>query len=274
MNVDHRPRGLLKAMRVTAFACSLTALPVLAQAVDLATRTGNELGVTVSGYKYTEPDKMSIKATKIGFDYSGTYAIDSEWPNRNQGWFVRGDLRFATGKGDYVSGLSGTLNNLPDWYYEIRGLIGTDFHFADYTLSPYAGLGYRYLFNDLRGVSSTGALGYRRESRYSTLPLGVTHKMNLANQTQLLTTVEYSYLIRGRQDSTLSDTNPATQDVSVTQRSGYGLRLGTMVRYPTWSVGPFLSLWHINESDRVGALLTTEPRNNTVEFGVKGVYHF
>ena len=272
MNVD-RSIGLLKAMTVTTLACCLTALPALAQSAELATKTGNEIGVTVSGYKYTEPGNMSIKATKFGFDYSGTYAIGSEWPNRSNGWFLRGDLRFATGKGDYSSGLSGTLNDRPDWYYEIRGLIGKDFHFGDYTLSPYAGLGYRYLFNDLRGVTSTGARGYRRESNYYTLPVGVTHKMNLANQAQLLTTVEYSYLIRGRQDSRLSDDSPGTPDVSNTQRSGYGLRLGAMVRFATWSVGPSLTWWRIKESDRANAGFF-EPRNNTYEFGVKGVYHF
>lgn len=272
MNVD-RSIGLLKAMTVTALAYCLTPLPALAQSAELATKTGNEIGVTVSRYKYTEPN-ASIKATKIGFDYSGTYAIVPEWPNRSNGWFVRGDMRFATGKGDYSSDLSGTLNDRPHWYYEIRGLIGKDFHFGDYTLSPYAGLGYRYLFNDLRGVTSTGARGYRRESNYYTLPVGVTHKINLANQAQLLTTVEYSYLIRGRQESRLSDVNPATQqDVSNTQRSGYGVRLGTMVRFATWSVGPSLILWRINESDRANAGLF-EPCNNTYELGVKGVYHF
>lgn len=275
MNVD-RSTGLLKAMTVTALACCLTPLPALVQSAELATKTGNEIGVTVSGYKYTEPN-ASIKATKIGFDYSGTYAIGSEWPNRSYGWFVRGDLRFATGKGDYSSGLSGTLNDRPDWYYEIRGLIGKDFDLGDYALSPYAGLGYRHLFNDLRGVTSTGTRGYRRESNYTTLPAGVTHKMNLANQAQLLTTVEYSYLIRGRQDSKLSEANSANLDVSNTQRSGYGLRLGTMVRFATWSVGPSLIWWRIKESDRANAGLiglVVEPRNNTYEFGVKGVYHF
>lgn len=269
MNVD-RSIGLLKTMTFAALAC--TALPALAQNAGLTTRTGNEVGVTVSDYKYTEPGIMAIKATKIGFEYSGTYALDSEWPNQSKGWFVRGDVRYATGKGNYSSGLSGTINDRPDWYYEIRGLIGKDFYFGDYTLSPYAGLGYRYLFNDLRGVTSTGGLGYRRESNYSTLPVGVTHRMNLANQSQLLTTVEYSYLIRGRQESKLSDSTPLLQDVGLKQRNGYGLRLGTMVQFDKWSVGPSLMLWRIKESDR--STLTLEPRNNTYELGVKGVYNF
>ena len=271
--MTNRSTALLKALPLTALACCLTALPALAQAADLATKTGNELGVTASSYKYNEPGNMSIKATKVGFDYTGTYAIDSEWPNHSKGWFVRADLRYATGKGDYSSGFSGTLTDRADWYYEIRGLIGKDFHFGDYTLSPYAGLGYRYLFNDLRGVSSTGARGYRRESNYTTLPIGVTHKIKLSNQAQLLSTVEYSYLARGRQDSTLSDAFAANQNISSTQRSGYGLRLGTMARFPAWSAGPYLNLWRVNESDRSNGTLIFEPRNNTYEFGVKLVYN-
>ena len=273
MNVD-RSIGIIEVMKITAFACLLTPLSTLAQGVGLATKTGNEIGVTVSDYKYTEPGNMSIKATKVGFDYSGTYAIGSEWPSRSTGWFLRGDLRYATGKGDYSSSISGTLDKRPDWYYEIRGLVGKDFAFGDYSLSPYAGLGHRYLFNDLRGLSSTGALGYRRKSNYTTLPVGVIHRTNLANQAQLLTTVEYSYLIRGRQDATLSDANPATPDFSGTQRRGYGLRLGAMLGFGTWSVGPSLILWRINESDKISTPAFSEPRNNTYELGVKAVYNF
>lgn len=273
MNLD-RPINSLKSAKVAAFACGFMLLPALAHAADLATKTGNDLGVTVSGYKYTEPGVMSVKATKVGFDYSGTYALGSEWPNRSKGWFVRADLRYVTGKADYNGGATGTLNNVPDWYYEARGLVGKDFHYSGYTLSPYAGLGFRYLFNDLRGTTSTGGSGYRREGHYTTLPLGVTHKMNLASQqAQLVTTFEYSYLLRGRQDSKLSDTGAALQDVSLAQRSGYGLRLGTMVRYPTWSIGPSLILWRVNESDRSAAAVI-EPHNNTYEFGVKAAYHF
>ena len=271
MNFD-RTTGLLKAITIVTSACCLMPLPATAQNADLATKTGNAIGVTVSNYKYEEPGLITLKANKIGFDYSGTYALDSEWPNQSKGWFLRTDVRYATGKVDYSSTLTGTAKNRPDWYYEIKGVIGKDFHFSDYTLSPYAGLGYRYLFNDLRGASSTGNLGYRRESTYTTAPIGVTHKMNLGGQTQLLTTVEYSYFARGRQKSRLSDFNPAVQDITNAQRNGYGFRLDSMVQFATWSVGPFVTLWRIKESDKVG--LAFEPSNNTTEVGVKAVYPF
>jgi hypothetical protein len=66
--VTKRSTDLLKAMPAAALACCLTAAPALAQNASLVTKTANELGVTASSYKYTEPGNMSIKATKIGFD--------------------------------------------------------------------------------------------------------------------------------------------------------------------------------------------------------------
>lgn len=293
MNAD-RSVGLLKiptALTVTALVCCplvLTPLAALAQNTGLATKMANEIGVTVSGYQYTEPGIMSIKATKIGFDYSGTYAITSEFPNRNDGWFVRGDVRYATGKGDYSSSTTGSLDDRIDWYYEVRGLVGKDFHFSNYALSPYAGLGYRHLFNDLRRVSSTSVPGYRRESNYTTLPLGVTHKMHLAHQARLLTTVEYSHLIRGRQNSKFSDIVGSNgiitaQDAENRQSSGYGLRLGVSYQKDQWSVGPFVHYWNIKKSDTVSVTRSVigpvtlhifEPANKTTEFGVKAVYSF
>lgn len=244
------------------------------QGKDLATKSAHEVGIAVSHYKYTEPDVLSIKGLKMSLDYSGTYAFDSYWPSRGGGWFLRGDLRYSRGKVDYNSGLSGSIDDRPDWYYEVKGLVGKDFYFSNYTLSPYIGLGYRHLYNDLRGVSTTGARGFRRESDYYTLPLGVTHRANLTSKSQLVTTIEYSYLIRGRQDSKLSDALPGIADVTLRQPSGYGVRVGTMLKFDTWSIGPTLTYWNIQRSDIGGTPPVVEPKNNTLDFGVRAAYHF
>lgn len=250
-----------------------------AQDNALATKTGQEIGVTLSDYKYSESG-VSVKAAKLGIDYTGTYAV-------SDGWFVQGELRYADGKAKYNG--TGTKTGLPDWYYEIRGLVGKDFSFGDYTLSPYAGLGYRYLFDDFRGTTSTGAAGYRRESNYYTLPIGVNHRTKLSNNAQVLTTIEYDYLIRGRQETKLSDAVgyngiTALQDASNPQHKGYGWRLSSMYQVDTWSIGPYLTLWHINDSDKVsvtgtvlgvtGTAQVWEPTNNTTEVGIKASYRF
>jgi hypothetical protein len=253
------------------FLC-LTVSSSFAQNKDLATQTGNEFGLLLSNYRYTEPGVMNLKATKIGFEYSGTYAIDPQWPNQNKGWFVKTELRYLTGQADYDSASTGSISNAPDWYYEARILGGKDFHLDGYVLSPYLGLGYRHLYNDIRGTSTTGNQGYRRESNYYTVPIGVSHKLNLANQKQLQTTIEYSYLIRGVQHSKLSDSNSLLPDITNTQRSGYGLRLSTMMRVDKWAIGPSLIYWRINQSESSNGYV--EPSNNTTEFGLKASYLF
>lgn len=100
-------------------------------------------------------------------------------------WFIRLDGRYANGDADYESSGTGSNDNLTDWYTEIRALFGTDYTLNDFVLAPYSGLGYRYLFNDLRGDSSSGAIGYRRESEYFYLPLGVIQRVALDEGSQL-----------------------------------------------------------------------------------------
>jgi hypothetical protein len=100
--------------------------------------------------------------------------------------------------------------------------------------------------------------------------------MSLSNQRQLLTTIEYDYLVKGVQNSKVSDATSGYADVLNTQRGGYGIRLASMMRFDKWSVGPTLIYWHINQSDTVtkNSLNYTEPQNNTVEVGLKAGYLF
>ena len=273
--------NLSPVIGTAAIACSCFAVSVSAQSNSLATRTGNEIGLAISSYQYDEPAD-SQKATQGGIAYAGRVAI------RN-GWFVRGELNYAYGKTDYSSTVTGNKNDNSNWYYEIRALAGKDVPLGNYNLSPYLGLAYRYLFNDLRGRTSTGALGYRRESEYYTLPVGVNHRINLGNNSQLCTTVEYDYLLRGRQRTRLSDVIgydgfTSASDLSNTQRHGYGWRLSSMYQSGTWSIGPYLTRWHVSDSDL--AISTTvrngvpsqrllwEPVNSTTEYGIKASYRF
>ncbi len=66
------------------------------------------------------------------------------------------------------------------------------------SLSPYAGLGYRYLYNDLRGTTSTGEAGYRRYSQYFYVPLGLSSRFNVSGKWSVSPTIEYDYFITGR----------------------------------------------------------------------------
>ena len=247
-----------------------------AQLNSLATTNEHRLGVSLIGYQYKEPGVMTLKAQKIGFDYAGTYSIASQWPNVDRRWFARTEISYAVGDADYSSPISGTVDNTENWYYEIRAMAGRDVDMGNYVLAPYAGLGFRYLYHDLRGISSTGARGYRRENRSESLFVGLTHKTQFSDQAQLHSTIEYMHLLKGTQKARLTDTAGTDPDITLDQDSGFGLRLSSMWRFDTWSIGPTLTYWNIKKSNtvRAGGSDWVEPKNTTTEIGLKAAYHF
>lgn len=266
------------------FFFAATCIPIATKAADtkttLGTVSGNQIGVSLSSYDYEEPSiNVSINATKIGIDYSKTISFGNNF-------FVKGDARFADGKGHYSG--SGKKTGT-DWYLETRALLGFDINIRSDVLSPFAGLGYRYLYNDLRGVTSTGSAGYRRESNYFYLPVGFSHHMAINGQARLKTTFEYDHLLSGRQYSKLSDTEgyngiSHAGNATNTQKSGYGLKLSMMYETATWSAGPYIDYWNISDSrnDTIAAtksginytVTVFEPKNRTTEIGIKFNYPF
>lgn len=248
----------------------------LPQDKALATAKENILGVSVSRYEYDEPGVMTVKAPKVGFDYSVTHVFPTLWPQVNTRRFVRGEFRYATaiGQADYSSPISGTLNNTNNWYVEARALFGSDLDMGSYVLAPYIGLGLRYLHHDLRGTTSAGQLGYRRDTSYTSASVGLTHKTRLNALSQLHSTVEYVHLLQGRHEAMFSDSGGV--DVKIDQKRGYGLRLSSLWRFDTWSIGPAVTYWDIDRACAVNSLGATvcEPKNTTTEIGLKLGYHF
>lgn len=247
--------------------------------VNIATQTGNTLGLTVSGYQYREPSlDVVINAPLVGIDYTGTYALGNDW-------FVRADARYAYGSAKYSG--SGTQSNIPYSYYDLRGLFGYDFSFSElggFVLAPYTGIGYRYLFDNQGEQTTSGANSYQRSSTYVYLPIGVTHRMQINDVHKLETAFEYDHLIQGTQVSHLSQASSYLSDVTNQQFRGYGLRLSSMYQFAEWSVGPYINYWNIQNStvatqtitvNRVSSRPTIyEPANNTIEAGIKVAYSF
>lgn len=233
--------------------------PVLAQNQDLATKTENTLGMSLVKYRYDEPGLMRLDANKLALSYSGTYVLGNSWPDPGATWFVRAEADYAVGPADYQS-QDTRLSNTPHSYTVLRGLVGKDFAMGGYVLAPYVGLGHRRLTNNL---------GYQRDSTYTTLPVGVAHKFKLADQSVLVSSVEYMHLLQGRQNVTLP-----LQSVSLAQKKGFGLRLSMMRRDKAWSMGPTLTYWNLGASEVGGAIPVFEPQNKTLELGLKGAYSF
>lgn len=252
----------------------LVAVTAVCAEPALKTQTGNDIGLSLSSYQYQEPDIMSLKGVKMGLDLH-VIKVSEDRDNL----IFRGELRYAFGTVDYNG--SGSVSGEPDWYIEARVLVGKDWLKSDAVFSPYTGFGYRYLFNDGRGITSTGAAGYRRESNYFYLPIGIIHRRAINDQARLESTLEYDYLLAGEQITSFSDTGLGYSDLTNNQSNGYGLKLSVMYLKNNWAIGPYMHYWNIGQSDTAlvyqngsPVLIGWEPENNTVEFGVKASQRF
>ena len=65
------------------------------------------------------------------------------------------------------------------------------------------------------------------------------------------------------------------------QHKGYGLKLSVMYQKKNSAIGPYVDYWNIAQSESVLVYKNcslygsgVEPKNNTIEFGVKASYQF
>jgi hypothetical protein len=260
------------AQSAITLAFTLATAATQAQGLSLNTREGFQLGAEVSSYGYQEVVNdvpfIDVKGNKLGLtaNYTGTFEDNA---------FVTLDLRYASGQVQYEG--SGTATGA-DHLTDIRMTGGVDLARQGYTLSPYTGMGHRALHNDIAGYTTTGASGYRRDSTYLYLPLGLSHRF-AALDGRIVTTLEYDYLIQGTQVSHLGDAG-GPGDISNLQRNGYGLRINLSYETRHWSTGAFYQQWNIarsEDSTAVGngwAVIGNEPQNTTREFGLAVKYLF
>jgi len=258
---------------VIAITALLTAAAAIAQPSPTAdprfTRPGWEIGAQAADYRYEEPEIAKLTGSRAGVVGAYTYTDQTHV-------FSKLEARISYGRLKYEG--SGTMNNVPDWIAEVRVLAGKDLPATDsLAFSPYLGFGYRFLFDDLRGYSDTGAAGYRRYSNYLYVPLGVTLRFRAGSQWTIAPNAEYDYFVHGTQKSMLSDIGVAgVGDVTNEQTVGYGYRGNLMFENAHWAFGPWLHYWKIKNSDVSCTTLFCgiEPENWTREWGAELRYRF
>lgn len=235
-----------------------------------------ELRPEISYIVYKEPEVMKEKGMMYGL--AGSYAYHNKM-------MLKGEAKGSWGEVDYSN--SGKIKNITDYMLEFRGLVGYDFPISNSsTFTPYIGLGYRYLNDDMSGkTSTTGALGYERESNYIYSPLGVAFIIDLGNKWSTVETIEYDLLWWGKQKSHLSDAVPGFNDPSNRQEKGYGLK-GSLTLQKKGEkidieVGPYIRYWNIKKSKietityyGVPIGYGWEPKNKSTEIGILGAIKF
>lgn len=220
---------------------------------------------------YDEPSVMEEKGMMYGVGTSYTYRKD---------YMFNVEARYSYGQVDYKN--SGTIDNIDDFVLEFRGLVGYDFsRYEGYGITPYVGIGYRYLNDDSSGMtSSTGARGYERESNYFYSPIGIELINPLNNNWSMGMILEYDYFWKGVQKSHISDAVSGFNDLENDQNEGYGLRASLRFekkgREVDFLIEPFVRYWNIEQSETEnitysGALwgYGWEPENNSTEIGIR-----
>jgi hypothetical protein len=263
-------RALIFIGMAAAFSAgtALAQVPAPTARGSLATKGGWEEGAQFARYRYEEPGLMWLKGDRSGI--SGAYTALGL-----QEVHVRLEARFSYGELEYQG--SGTLRGVPDYLFEMRALVGKDMRAGGVVWVPFVGLGYRSLYNDLRGTTSTGALGYRRLSRYWYVPMGLGLRLGIGAGLVLAPQVEYDAFTSGRQRSYLGDTGIGFNDVTNRQHHGRGYRAQLMLEGRRWAFGPWTHYWKVKDSDiqPIGlGFAGLEPANWTRESGVELRYRF
>ena len=252
----------LKKILILVAALSFVA-PAFAQKHSL------ELGTETSYIKYEEPGVM--KETGSMYGIVGSYTYRGPLVNLPK-CMLKVEGKTAWGWLDYTSPISGSMKDISDWLLEVRGLAGYDFSVKTFTITPYLGVGYRYLNDDSSGkYSSLGALGYERESNYIYSPVGLEITTDLKNNWLIGATAEYDIFWRGIQKSHFDWAGFPELVLENKQHQGYGLRGSVKVQKKGEKldliVEPYVRYWNIKQSEM--SLIGYEPKNNSTEVGLK-----
>lgn len=221
-------------------------------------------------------DIMSESGVMAGFVTQYSYHGDNKL-------MLRPELRFDWGSVDYKSpdNLTG-VNNIPDFLFETRILIGYDYYVetTPTVLTLYTGFGYRYLNDDGKGkVASDGGYLYERDSSYYYSPIGIEGLTDMGNGWFIGATAELDLLWRGVQKSHISQVPGYDNDPVSNQNSGLGFRFSLKAlkksKILDFSVEPFYRRWRIKKGtadslvyDGTPTFVAWEPKNDTEEIGV------
>ena len=242
-----------------------------------------DFGAEVYNYKYEEPGLMETEGVFYGFRLGftdHTWVSDSpQSPPADGGLMFRADGRLAFGQVDYEGGivdlntgnvLPYRMDNIDDWLFEGRLVLGNDWLRQSALHTVYAGIGYRYLNDD----SSFDPSGYERESNYLYIPVGYLFDGGHSAGWSLGFGAEFDLFLVGNQRSYLSDVSLAYSDVDNRQDSGYGYRACIKIQHKSkkgiFVIEPFIRYWDIDDSEFSVETFGTvyEPANETTEIGI------
>jgi hypothetical protein len=242
-----------------------------------------DIGPEVYHFKYKEHEVMEENGMFYGVSFGLTsrdwVASSRQTSNPDGGGMFRAEGRVAFGDVDYdgmlMDGTPYKASGIDDLAAEGRLLFGQDWLAFEALSTLYAGVGYRYLNDNL----APDPAGYERESNYLYIPLGYNFDGGQAVGWSFGFGAEFDVFLLGRQESHLSDLGPLLVDVDNDQDSGYGYRASIRLKHKSsdviFTIEPFFRFWDIDESDLDDTYHTfVEPANETTEYGIQLIWVF
>ena len=245
-----------------ALACGLAGLALAPDAWAQSAPGGLRLGLSAGYTHYSEP-QMQLAGAHLG--------LHLRWaqPRGLENWAF--EAHALLGAPDYSSPVSGTIDRRPTVQTAWRALYGKPVG-TEPAARFEAGLEWQAYYNDLRGTTSRGDVGYERE-RYGLWAV-VAYQAPVAGaqawgaQSWRL---EAAVLLQGWAVSRLSQVSTVYDDTVNRQNRGLALRAQRSYRHaPGWFT-PYVSVSWLDDSDikRKPSYTVKEPTNTTWQLGVK-----
>jgi len=246
----------------------------LSLACSSAIAGSTSFGFGVEGFqdKYKEDDESITGTTNAGsltgyFSYQMTKRM-----------FVSFDARGSYGTQDFSSPSTGSnptgnVSGIPQWEFELRGRTGYSFPVWGGEMSPYIGLGFRYVMTQGKSYTTDqGAEDYDTGESQFYIPIGASYFHDFGGGWSVAPQAEADVMFYGTEDSRLTNVvngfpggigacttscngfqflNTASTD----QHWGLGGRAELMVgkAFNGYSLqaGPFVRYWYVPQSEKV-----------------------
>lgn len=251
------------------------------------TNTDEEMQVIKPEIQYSfevSPEYYSFRYEEPGIDIkdeADMFGVQLAVTGRSNINSLMGRLeaRFSAGRVDYDGSLSdGTpfTDKGDDYAFESRALLGRDFNSSKSRITPFFGIGFRYLNDNLESQYA-----YEREITYFYSPIGVETLTPLGDIWSWGLRLEYDIFWQGVVKSHFSDVNVSYNNLRNEQHQGLGARASIYLQKKiseklSFSLEPFFRYWDIQDSDDTlvtfaGTVIGSgrEPANNTQEFGIR-----
>lgn len=226
------------------------------------------IGLETYYHEYKEPGIMKNDGLFYGLTYYLAYEKEA---------LIRLEGLVSYGQVDYSSTSTGESDDIDDFCVDTRVVVGhTVYDDKRAKVTPFIGFGYRFLQDDSESrLTTTGNIGYLRESNYYYSPIGLKILVRYDNGWSLAPEVEYDYFWSGEQESELGYL-PGYEDVKNDQEDGYGYRASlTLSKDRGHGMGCsfkiFYRYWDIDDSEVTVDRFSNswiEPKNETVEYGL------